>query len=150
MEGKMDELKGRAKEAAGDLDRQRPLKREGKADKAEGKVKQTIDDVKDKAEDVVDKVRTSSTASSTTRSRSIVARLPSGDGSRDACPVYVAGEMVEEQAVEAVGGVLRDPVVDSVEHLEAVRPATSGSPSPRRRPGPVPGRRCSRRTSSAC
>lgn len=57
MEGKMDELKGRAKEAAGDLTDNDRLKREGKADKAEGKVKQTIEDVKDKAEDVVDKVR---------------------------------------------------------------------------------------------
>jgi uncharacterized protein YjbJ (UPF0337 family) len=57
MEGKMDELKGRAKEAAGDLTDNDRLQREGKADKAEGKVKQAIDDVKDKAEDVVDKVR---------------------------------------------------------------------------------------------
>jgi uncharacterized protein YjbJ (UPF0337 family) len=57
MEGKMDELKGRAKEAAGDLTDNDRLKREGKGDKAEGKVKQTIGDVKDKAEDVVDKVR---------------------------------------------------------------------------------------------
>ena len=57
MEGKIDEFKGRAKEAAGDLADNDRLKREGKADKAEGKVKQTIDDVKDKAEDVVDKVR---------------------------------------------------------------------------------------------
>ena len=57
MEGKMDELKGRAKEAAGDLTDNDKLKREGKTDKAQGKVKQTIEDVKDKAEDVVDKVR---------------------------------------------------------------------------------------------
>jgi uncharacterized protein YjbJ (UPF0337 family) len=57
MEGKMDELKGRAKEAAGDLTDNDRLQREGKADKAQGKVKQTIEDVKDKAEDVVDKVR---------------------------------------------------------------------------------------------
>jgi len=57
MEGKMDELKGRAKEAAGDLTDNDRLKREGKTDKAQGKVKQTIEDVKDKAEDVVDKVR---------------------------------------------------------------------------------------------
>ena len=57
MEGKIDELKGRAKEAAGDLTDNDRLQREGKADKAEGKVKQTIEDVKDKAEDVVDKVR---------------------------------------------------------------------------------------------
>jgi uncharacterized protein YjbJ (UPF0337 family) len=57
MEGKMDELKGRAKEAAGDLTDNDRLQREGKTDKAQGKVKQTIEDVKDKAEDVVDKVR---------------------------------------------------------------------------------------------
>jgi uncharacterized protein YjbJ (UPF0337 family) len=57
MEVKADELKGRVKEAAGDLTDNDRLQRQGKADKAQGKVKQTIDDVKDKAEDVVDKVR---------------------------------------------------------------------------------------------
>ncbi|MGZ8733915.1 MAG: CsbD family protein, partial [Acidimicrobiia bacterium] len=44
MEGKMDELKGRAKEAAGDLTDNKDLKREGKADKAGGKVKQKVED----------------------------------------------------------------------------------------------------------
>ena len=38
MEGKKDELKGRAKEAAGDLTDNADLKREGRSDKAAGKV----------------------------------------------------------------------------------------------------------------
>ena len=52
-----DDLKGRAKEAAGDLTNDKDLQREGKADQAAGKVKETVDDVKDKAEDAVDAVK---------------------------------------------------------------------------------------------
>ena len=56
IEGKTDELKGRAKEAAGDLTDNDDLKREGKADQASGKVKQVAEDVKDKVEDGIDAV----------------------------------------------------------------------------------------------
>lgn len=48
-----DDLKGRAKEAAGDLTGNDDLKREGKIDQATGKVKDTVDDVKDKVNDVL-------------------------------------------------------------------------------------------------
>jgi uncharacterized protein YjbJ (UPF0337 family) len=57
MEGKMDEMKGRAKEAAGDLTDDRDLKREGKADKASGKVKQKVEDAKDWVEDKIDDLK---------------------------------------------------------------------------------------------
>jgi uncharacterized protein YjbJ (UPF0337 family) len=43
-----DEVKGRAKEAAGDLTDNDDLKTEGKLDKAAGKAKDAVDDVKDK------------------------------------------------------------------------------------------------------
>jgi uncharacterized protein YjbJ (UPF0337 family) len=57
MEGKADDLKGRAKEAAGDLTDDDRLKREGKADRAGGKVKDFLEDAKDKGEEIVDKVK---------------------------------------------------------------------------------------------
>ena len=57
MEGKKDELKGRAKEAAGDLTDNADLKREGKTDKAAGKVKQKVEDAKDWVEDKIDDVK---------------------------------------------------------------------------------------------
>lgn len=43
-----DDLRGRAKEAAGDLTDDDDLKREGKLDQAEGKAKDAIDSVRDK------------------------------------------------------------------------------------------------------
>lgn len=43
-----DDLKGRAKEAAGDMTNDDDLKREGKMDQAEGKAKDAIDSVRDK------------------------------------------------------------------------------------------------------
>jgi uncharacterized protein YjbJ (UPF0337 family) len=52
-----DDLKGRAKEAAGDLTDNDRLQREGKADQIEGKVKDLVDDARDKVGDVADKVR---------------------------------------------------------------------------------------------
>jgi uncharacterized protein YjbJ (UPF0337 family) len=52
-----DDLKGRAKEAAGDLTNDKDLQREGKADQAAGKVKETADDAKDKVDDAVDAVK---------------------------------------------------------------------------------------------
>ena len=55
MENK-DEMKGRVKEAAGDLTDNDRLKNEGKADKAEGKLKDAVDTVRDKVGEVADKV----------------------------------------------------------------------------------------------
>lgn len=55
--GIIDEAKGRAKEAAGDLTDNDKLKAEGKADKAAGKVKDAVDTVKDKANDAVDAIK---------------------------------------------------------------------------------------------
>jgi len=46
-----DDLKGRVKEAAGDLTNDDDLKREGKVDRATGKVKDVVDDVADKFKD---------------------------------------------------------------------------------------------------
>jgi uncharacterized protein YjbJ (UPF0337 family) len=48
-----DDLKGRAKEAVGDLTDDDALKREGKLDQATGKVKDVADDTKDKIKDVI-------------------------------------------------------------------------------------------------
>jgi uncharacterized protein YjbJ (UPF0337 family) len=57
VEGHMDEYKGRAKEAAGDLTDNEELQREGKADQASGKLKQAFEDIKDKANEFVDRGR---------------------------------------------------------------------------------------------
>ncbi len=57
MDGKADELKGRAKEAAGDLTDNQDLKNEGKSDKAAGKVKQKVEDAKDWVEDKIDDIK---------------------------------------------------------------------------------------------
>ncbi len=46
-----DELKGRIKEAAGDLTDNDDLKREGKVDQATGKVKDVVDKIADKIKD---------------------------------------------------------------------------------------------------
>lgn len=43
-----DELKGRMKEAAGDLTNDDDLKREGKVDRGKGKVKEFVDDIADR------------------------------------------------------------------------------------------------------
>jgi len=51
------DIKGRAKEAAGDLTNDRHLKNEGKADRASGKAKEFVDDVKDKTDDAIDSVK---------------------------------------------------------------------------------------------
>ena len=54
MSGKMDQVKGRIKEAAGVLTDDESLKREGQMDQVVGKVKETAEKV-DKNERVVDK-----------------------------------------------------------------------------------------------
>jgi len=52
-----DDLKGRAKEAAGSLTNDKDLKNEGRADRASGAIKDKVGDVKDKVEDAVDAVK---------------------------------------------------------------------------------------------
>jgi uncharacterized protein YjbJ (UPF0337 family) len=52
---KTDDLKGRAKQAVGDLTDDDALKREGKIDRATGSVKEAVGDAADKAKDVVGK-----------------------------------------------------------------------------------------------
>jgi uncharacterized protein YjbJ (UPF0337 family) len=49
----VDEVKGRTKEAAGDLTDDKGLKREGRVDKAVSDVKEKIDDVADKVKEKV-------------------------------------------------------------------------------------------------
>jgi uncharacterized protein YjbJ (UPF0337 family) len=48
-----DDVKGRLKEAAGDLTDDKDLKREGKIDRAEGAAKEKLDDAADKLKDAV-------------------------------------------------------------------------------------------------
>ena len=52
---KIQDLKGRAKEAVGDLTDNDRLKREGKVDQATAKVKEAGGDIADKVKDVVNK-----------------------------------------------------------------------------------------------
>jgi uncharacterized protein YjbJ (UPF0337 family) len=53
MSGNVDDLKGRTKEAAGNLTDDDNLKREGKIDRGEGKVKEGIDKAADKVKDIL-------------------------------------------------------------------------------------------------
>ena len=57
MESKKDDIKGRVKEAAGDLTDDDDLKREGKTDRAAGTVKDKLKKAKDKGEEAVDKAK---------------------------------------------------------------------------------------------
>ena len=57
MDSKLDQAKGKVKQAAGDLTGNDDLKREGKVDEASGNAKAKLEDVKDKAEDAVDAVK---------------------------------------------------------------------------------------------
>jgi uncharacterized protein YjbJ (UPF0337 family) len=52
-----DQVKGKVKQALGDLTDNPKLKREGKADERAGEAKEFLETVKDKAEHVVDKVK---------------------------------------------------------------------------------------------
>jgi uncharacterized protein YjbJ (UPF0337 family) len=56
-DGKFDETKGRAKEAAGDLTDDDDLKREGKVDKVSGWLKDKVGRAADKAKDAVNRDR---------------------------------------------------------------------------------------------
>jgi uncharacterized protein YjbJ (UPF0337 family) len=51
----IDEAKGRAKEAAGDLTDDQELKNEGKTDRAVSDVKEKVDDVADKVKETFGK-----------------------------------------------------------------------------------------------
>jgi uncharacterized protein YjbJ (UPF0337 family) len=51
--GKFDEMKGRAKQAVGDLTDDDDLKDEGKVDKASGAIKEKVDKASDKVKDAV-------------------------------------------------------------------------------------------------
>ena len=53
MSGKMDQVKGRVKEAAGVLTDDASLKREGQLDQVVGKVKETAGKAADKIKDVL-------------------------------------------------------------------------------------------------
>ena len=52
----IDEAKGRAKQAAGDLTDDEKLRREGKVDRKSSSVKEKIDDAADKISETVDDV----------------------------------------------------------------------------------------------
>lgn len=54
-DGTTDDLKGRAKEAAGDLTNDDSLKNEGKVDRASGAVKDKVGDAADKVKDALRK-----------------------------------------------------------------------------------------------
>jgi uncharacterized protein YjbJ (UPF0337 family) len=57
MAGEMDKVKGRIKEAAGDLTDNDSMKNKGKADQATGAAKEKVDKVKDWADDKIDDAR---------------------------------------------------------------------------------------------
>ena len=54
--GKIDQAKGRVKQAAGDLTDNDELRREGKTDEKAGKVKEAVDSAGDKAKNVIDEI----------------------------------------------------------------------------------------------
>jgi uncharacterized protein YjbJ (UPF0337 family) len=56
MSENAQEMKGRAKEAAGDLTDDKELKREGQADKAGARAKDKVDDASEKAKEGLDKL----------------------------------------------------------------------------------------------
>ena len=55
MDEKFDDLKGRAKEAAGDLTDDKDLEREGKIDQMKAKGKDAIDAIGDKVKGVINR-----------------------------------------------------------------------------------------------
>ena len=57
MGGTTDDMKGRAKEAIGDLTDDDEMRREGKTDRAVGAVTDKVEDAKDWAEDKIDDLR---------------------------------------------------------------------------------------------
>ena len=57
MSGEADQVKGRLKQAAGDLADDDDMKREGRRDETAGKVKEKVGDVKDEVDDAIDAVK---------------------------------------------------------------------------------------------
>ncbi len=57
MSGTGDDMKGRAKEALGDLTDDERLQREGKADRASGALKDKVNGAKNWVEEKIDRVR---------------------------------------------------------------------------------------------
>lgn len=57
MSGTTDDIKGKAKEAVGDLTGDEALQREGKLDQASATVKHKVEDVKEWVEEKVDEVK---------------------------------------------------------------------------------------------
>jgi uncharacterized protein YjbJ (UPF0337 family) len=55
MGDKIDQAKGRVKEAAGDVTGDKDLQREGKIDRAAGSVKEKVGDAADKVKEVLHK-----------------------------------------------------------------------------------------------
>jgi uncharacterized protein YjbJ (UPF0337 family) len=66
--GKIDQAKGRVKQAAGDLTDNDELRHEGKVDEQAGKVKDVLDNATDKAQNVVDDVKDALKKDSSTKS----------------------------------------------------------------------------------
>ena len=69
MNEKTDDLKGRAKEAAGDLTDDGHLKREGQIDRASARIKEILEEARAKVDDAVDKL---SAERARTRSKEIL------------------------------------------------------------------------------
>jgi uncharacterized protein YjbJ (UPF0337 family) len=57
MTEKTDQMKGKAKEAVGDLTGNKDLKSEGEADRRAGEAKEKAGKVEEKVEDVIDKAK---------------------------------------------------------------------------------------------
>ena len=57
MAGETDQMKGKAKEAVGDLTGNKDLKSEGKADRRAGEAKKKVGKVEEKVEEVIDKAK---------------------------------------------------------------------------------------------
>lgn len=57
MGSKMDDMKGRAKEAAGSFTGDKDMEREGKFDQAGAAVKDKVQEARDKADELIDKAK---------------------------------------------------------------------------------------------
>jgi len=57
MSGKAEQMKGKAKEAVGDLTGNEDLQSEGKADRHAGEAKEKVGKVEEKVEEVIDKAK---------------------------------------------------------------------------------------------
>ncbi len=57
MAGKVDQMKGKAKEVVGHLTGNKDLKSEGKADRQAGEAKERVSKVEEKVDEVIDKAK---------------------------------------------------------------------------------------------